>query len=258
MAQLRVILYEYPFNERIRTYLRLEQMLQRLGEMMVRDDPHDHHFALVTLFEIMDIAARADLKADILKDLERQKGLMSSYRGNPAIHEASLNQVIDQLDDAYIALNQQQGKAGSELLDNDWLMSVRSRTVIPGGTCSFDLPSYHAWQHQPASTRKAQLLEWTQPIGPLAHAVTLLLKLLRDAGTPQQVLAKNGQFQQQLPQARSFQLVRVFLDERLGLVPEISGNRLMVSVRMTRHEANSKLEQHREDTAFALALCAGG
>ena len=126
MAQLRVILYEYPFNERIRTYLRLEQMLQRLSEMMVRDDPHDHHFALVTLFEIMDIAARADLKADILKDLERQKGLMSSYRGNPAIHEASLNQVIAQLEAAYTALNQQQGKAGSELLDNDWLMSVRS------------------------------------------------------------------------------------------------------------------------------------
>ena len=93
---------------------------------------------------------------------------------------------------------------------------------------------------------------------PEAHAVTLLLKLLRDAGTPQQVLAKHGQFQQQLPQARSFQLARVFLDERLGLVPEISGNRLMVSVRMTRHDANSKLEPHREDTAFALTLCAGG
>ena len=172
-----MILYEYPFNERIRTYLRLEQMLQRLSDMMARDNPHDHHFALVTLFEVMDIAARADLKADILKDLERQKGLMSSYRGNPAIHEASLNQVIDQLEGAYTALNQQLGKAGSELLDNDWLMSVRSRTVIPGGTCSFDLPSYHAWQHLPSHVRKQQLLEWTQPIGPLAHAVTLLLKL---------------------------------------------------------------------------------
>jgi cell division protein ZapD len=145
-----VILYEYPFNERIRTYLRLEQMLHRLSEMMGRESPYDHHFALVTLFEIMDVAARADLKSDILKDLERQKGLMNSYRGNPAIVESALDHVIAQLDAAYTALNQQHGKAGSELLDNDWLMSVRSRTVIPGGTCSFDLPAYHAWQHRPA------------------------------------------------------------------------------------------------------------
>ena len=253
-----MILYEYPFNERIRTYLRLEQMLQRLSDMMVRESANDHHFALLTLFEIMDVAARADLKADILKDLDRQKGLMSSYRGKPAIQDAALDHVNGQLEAAYMALNQQQGKAGSELLDNDWLMSVRSRTVIPGGTCSFDLPSYHAWQHHLAPTRKIQLAEWIQPITPLAQAIGLLLQLLRDAGTPQQVLAKNGQYQQQLPQARSFQLVRVFLDERLNLVPEISGNRLMISVRMTKHDVNSKLEQHREDTAFALTLCAGG
>ncbi len=253
-----MILYEYPFNERIRTYLRLEQMLQRLSDMMVRESANDHHFALLTLFEIMDVAARADLKADILKDLDRQKGLMSSYRGNPAIQEAALDHVIGQLEAAYVALNQQHGKAGSELLDNDWLMSVRSRAVIPGGTCSFDLPSYHAWQHHPAAARKAQLAEWIRPITPMAQAIGLLLQLLRDAGTPQQVLAKNGQYQQQLPQARSFQLVRVFLDERLDLVPEISGNRLMISVRMTKHDVNSKLEQHREDTAFALTLCAGG
>ncbi len=65
-----VILYEYPFNERLRTYLRLEQLFRRLGELIPRPHPLDHHFALVTLFEIMDVAARADLKSDVLKDLE--------------------------------------------------------------------------------------------------------------------------------------------------------------------------------------------
>ena len=253
-----MILYEYPFNERIRTYLRLEQMLHRLSEMMGRDSPYDHHFALVTLFEIMDVAARADLKADILKDLDKQKGLMNSYRGNPAIVEAALDQVIARLDATYTALNEQHGKAGSELLSNEWLMSVRSRTVIPGGTCSFDLPAYHAWQHRPADERKHQLAEWIKALMPMAKAIALLLQMLRDAGTPQRVLAKNGQFQQQLPQARSFQLVRVVMDARLGLVPEISGNRLMVSVRMTRHDVNTKMEPFREDTAFELTLCAGG
>ena len=62
-----MILYEYPFQESVRTMLRLEQLFDRLGQLMVRDTPVDHHFALVTLFEIMDVASRADLKSDLLE-----------------------------------------------------------------------------------------------------------------------------------------------------------------------------------------------
>ena len=83
-----VILYEYPFNERIRTYLRLEHLFRRLGELVPRSHPIDHHYALATIFEVMDVAARADLKSDVMKDLEKQKQVLNSYRGNPAIAEA--------------------------------------------------------------------------------------------------------------------------------------------------------------------------
>jgi hypothetical protein len=34
-----VILYEYPFNERIRTYLRLEHLFLRLDELVARETP---------------------------------------------------------------------------------------------------------------------------------------------------------------------------------------------------------------------------
>jgi cell division protein ZapD len=89
-----VILYEYPFNERIRTYLRLEHLFRRLGELIPRSHALDHHYALATIFEVMDVAARADLKSDVMKDLERQKGILNSYRGNPAIAEGVLDGVI--------------------------------------------------------------------------------------------------------------------------------------------------------------------
>ena len=73
-----VILYEYPINERIRTYLRLEHLFRRLGDLLERQTPIDHHFAITTIFEIMDVGARADLKTDILKDLEKQKYVLSA------------------------------------------------------------------------------------------------------------------------------------------------------------------------------------
>lgn len=251
-----VILYEYPLHERIRTYLRLEHLLSRLQQLVGRLDALDHHFALVTLFEIMDMTTRADIKSDLLKDLDKQKHLLESYRGNPAIAESVLDQIIARLDQCFETLNTQAGKSGQSLTENDWLMSIRSRIVIPGGTCEFDLPSYHAWQHKPGMLRQQQLQQWVATLAPLSHSVQLLLKLLRDSGAPQKVMAIGGQFQQNLPQGRSFLLLRVALDAALELIPEISGNRLLVSVRLLKQDEDLRLQAIHDDVAFELALCA--
>ncbi|MEY4883287.1 MAG: cell division protein ZapD [Pseudomonadota bacterium] len=250
-----MILYEYPFNERIRTYLRLEHLFRRLDELISRDHAIDHHYALTTLFEVMDVGARADLKSDVLKDLDKQKQILNAYRGNPAISENALDEVVDRLDLCFSSLNSVPGKAGHALTENDWLMSIRSRVGIPGGTCEFDLPAYYAWQHTPGDTRRADLTRWAAKFSPLAESIQLLLKMLRDSGAPQKVIASAGQFQQNLPQGRTFQLLRLALDPTLGLIPEISGNRLMVSIRLMRHEGDDRLHSSGEDATFELTLC---
>ncbi|MBI2769904.1 MAG: cell division protein ZapD [Burkholderiales bacterium] len=250
-----MILYEYPFNERIRTYLRLEHLFRRLGELVPRDHPVDHHYALATIFEVMDVGARADLKSDVMKDLEKQKQALNSYRGNPAISQGVLDDVVGKLDGCFSALNSLPGKAGQSLTENDWLMSIRSRVGIPGGTCEFDLPAYFAWQHREPSARRADLQRWASTLGPLAESIHMLLKLLRDSGSPQKVMATAGQLQQNLPQGRTFQLLRLRIDPALHLVPEISGNRLMVSVRLMHEEAGERLQPSSADAPFELTLC---
>jgi hypothetical protein len=148
-----LIRYEFPFNESIRTMLRLEHLFDRLGQLVVRDAALDHHHALGTLFEIMDVAARADLKSDLLKDLERQRLRLNGYRDNPSVSQPVLEEVAGRVDAAFSALNQMSGKAGAALTANEWLMSIRSRISIPGGTCGFDLPAYYAWQQFDAAAR---------------------------------------------------------------------------------------------------------
>ncbi len=251
-----LILYEYPFNESIRTMLRLEYLFDRLGQLIGRDAPVDHHFALATIFEIMDVASRADLKSDLLKDLERQKAQLNGYRGNPSISEAALDEVLGRVDHAFHGLNQLSGKAGAALTGNEWLMSIRSRISIPGGTCEFDLPGYYAWQKHEPARRRADLLQWAGTLMPLAEALSVLLGLLRDAGVPHKVVAPAGQFQQSLPQGRVFQLLRLRLPQEQDLVPEISGHRLMVSIRLMRQDADGRLKPSSEDASFELTLCA--
>ena len=251
-----MILYEHPFNEGIRTMLRLEHLFDRLGQLIAREAALDHHFALATIFEIMDVASRADLKSDLLKELERHRTQLQTYRGHPGISEAALDAVIARIDRAFSGLNQLQGKAGQALAANDWLMSIRSRINIPGGTCEFDLPAYYAWQQHEPARRRADLQGWMATLTPLAEALQVLLSLLRDSGTPQRMVAPAGQYQQSLPQGKTFQLMRVRIAPDSGLVPEISGHRLMISIRFMKPDADGRLRAAGSDTAFELALCA--
>ena len=254
-----MVLYEYPFNESIRTMLRLEHLFDRLGELVARDTPVDHHFALATIFEIMDVASRADLKSDLLKELERHRAQLQAYRGHPGISEGALDAVTGRIEQAYAGLNALQGKAGQILASNDWLMSIRSRINIPGGTCEFDLPAYYAWQQHPPVRRRADLQGWMATLTPLAEGLQVLLGLLRDGGAPQRMVATAGQYQQSLqnlPQGKVYQLLRVRVDSALGLVPEISGHRLLVSVRFMKPDADGRLRPVGTDTTFELSLCA--
>jgi cell division protein ZapD len=251
-----VILYEYPFNERIRTYLRLEHLFTRLGSLIARDSALDHHYALTTIFEVMDVAARADLKSDVLRDLDKQKHTLNSYRGNPSISEQVLDGVVARIEACFAALTGLPGKAGQSLTENDWLMSIRSRMGIPGGTCEFDLPAYYAWQQRAPLARRADLHRWASTLMPLAESVNLLLKMLRDSGVAQKVVAPLGQYQQNLPQGRTFNLLRLRIDPALEMIPEISGNRLILSVRLMRQDAQDHLSAAGLDASFEIALCA--
>ncbi|EHR73180.1 hypothetical protein BurJ1DRAFT_4388 [Burkholderiales bacterium JOSHI_001] len=249
-----LVLYEYPFNEGIRTMLRLEHLFDRLGQLLPREAPVDHHFALVTLFEIMDVAARADLKSDVLKELERHRNQMQSYRGNAQVDQTALESMLAHIDQAHHDLNQQAGKTGQALAGNEWLMSVRSRISIPGGTCEFDLPAYYAWQQRDGAHRRHDLTQWVNTMVPLGQALRLLLQLLRDSGVPHRVATQAGVFQHSLPQGRSYQLMRLRMD-RLDLVPEITGHRLMLSVRLMRADAEGRLRPAGEDSSLEIALC---
>jgi cell division protein ZapD len=250
-----VILYEHPFNERVRTYLRLEHLFQRFDELTTRDRPVDNHFALVTLFELVEAGGRTDIKSDILKDLERHKQMFNGLRGNPSVSEDALNQLLQQLDRCFDAMNSTVGKIGQTVTDNEWLAALRNRVTIPGGTCCFDLPAYHAWQQQSAEMRRTDIVRWSEGFQPMNASVRLLLTLMRDTGNTQKMMAMGGQFQQSLAQGK-FQLMRVAIDPALGLIPEISGNRLMIWVRMMRQDGDGRLQTNTDDVPFEMALCA--
>lgn len=249
-----MIVYEYPFNERIRTLLRLEDLYEKFKFFVQQDHPMQHHVALATIFDMLEVAGRADLKSDLLQELERQKQTLLAYRSNPAVAADTLDAILAEVDQAANALVASQGKTGQNVRENEWLMSIRGRTIIPGGACEFDLPSYHAWQRRPAQQRHDDIMKWFGPLAPLLDALALVLRLLRNSGSPVKMIATAGSYQQML-QGKVYQMVRLTLDVDQHAIPEISANKYMLWVRFTTQDGDSKPRSLEEDVPFDMTLC---
>ncbi|VEB45081.1 Protein of uncharacterised function (DUF1342) [Chromobacterium violaceum] len=114
----------------------------------------------------METASRADLKADLLQELERQKQMLEALRDNPNVAEETLEGVLEEIERASSQLLALTGKFGQNLRENEWLMAIKQRAGIPGGTCQFDLPSYHLWQQRSAEVRRQDLRRWAAPLMP--------------------------------------------------------------------------------------------
>ena len=249
-----MIIYEYPFNERIRTLLRLEDLYEKFVFFLHQEHPQQHHIALATIFEMLEVAGRADLKSDLLQELERQKQTLLGFKSNPNVASERLDEILSRLDSSLNALMNSQGKTGQNIRDNEWLMSIRGRTIIPGGACEFDLPSYYAWQHRSPQQRFNDISGWFAPLVPLFDAITLVLSLLRESGRSTKTIAQAGSYQQML-QGKVYQMLRLGIDEALGAIPEISANKYMLWVRFMSQDGDMKPKSFENDVPFELALC---
>lgn len=250
-----MISYDFPLNERIRTLLRLEDLYAKMAYFSEKASAADHHAALSVIFEIMEVASRADLKSDLLQELERQKRQLSALHNNPGISEAALDAVLSEIENASDSLFGLSGKIGQHLRDNEWLMGIKQRACIPGGTCEFDLPSYHYWLHQDATLRRNYLKGWLAPMLPICNALDIILKLLRESGKEHHFIAHQGNFQQ-MQGGRVAQLLRITLDPALPCIPEVSANKYVLNIRFVTANYASKSALYDQDVAFNLTFCA--
>jgi cell division protein ZapD len=251
------ITYEQPLNERMRTFLRIEQLMQNFEHSLSRDTAWDTHDALMLLLEIVNLAARVDLKSELMMELKRQIANLEKLEQIPQVDSGRLRGIVDRHRDLIETLHGLSGQPGSELKNNDFLNSIRQRTIIPGGTCDFDLPVYHCWLSRPVAQRHQVLKAWIAPFMEIHAAVVDILKLIRESVRPQKVRATAGFYQQALDVNQPYQMIRILLPANVDFYPEVSAGKHRFTVRFLRQE---KLETRglpvTDDFDFALACCA--
>jgi cell division protein ZapD len=250
-----VIRYEHPLNERVRTLIRLEDLFARARFFAAQDAAADHHAALLSLFDVSDVAARADLKTDVLQELERQKQLLAPLRNNPQIDQDALRALLSKIDVVTGQLLAHAGKSSLHLRENEWLTAIKQRSSIPGGVCEFDLPAYHYWLEQDPASRRIDLAGWIEPFEPIHAAAAIILRMLRENGRVSRHIAYRGVFQLMLTTTKVAQLLRLTLAKDMPCVPEISANKYALNIRFLSVAGMDRGAVFDRDVEFELMFC---
>jgi len=250
------ITYEFPLNERIRVFIRLEQLFQQFNHFLTGPTVADKRAAIATLLDIMSIFRRNDLKSEVLKELDRHAKVLNKIVNNQSANTQKVHDLLDQISETSQKLYAANGKIGIHIMESDLFQSVTQRSSIPGGTCSFDLPEYHYWLEQDESTRLKDLERWSSPFTDVRNAIDLVLDFIRNSASPSEEVAVAGFFQFSLDRGQPYQLIKVSVDKSLSCFAEISGGKHRCSIRFMAPSADDKRpSQSLEDIPFDLTCC---
>ncbi len=248
-----MILYEYPCNERVRSLLRVEFLFDRLFYFARGSDTYHHQICISTLFDLLDICDRTDMRGAVLQDLERHRVALNALRRHPGVDADTLDAMLTELQTATTTLGAL-GRIGQALRDSEWLVSLRGRLSVPGGSSQVDMPSYYSWQLKPLDVRQHDIAQWVKPFLPLYNGIALVLRMLRDAGDVVGLVARSGAYQEMVG-GKVYQLLRVWVDGALNVFPEMSANKYVIWVRFSTQDNELKPQAAVGDIAFKLARC---
>lgn len=249
-----MIYYDYPLNEPVRIFLRLNALFRRVCYFLERDDPRDHHAALLTLFEIVDGTARSDIKLELLQGLERQRGALIALRKNPQVEREQLEKTLLEVERVMESLHRTLGKFAEHLRNHEGLMAIKQRVNIPGGVCDFDLPVYHHWLSQPATVRRRQFDVWLAPLLSTHSALELHIRLMLESAKVFPLEATNGAYQQTKVGAEA-RLLRVGILDDVPYVPEISANKYLLNIRFWELDGTERTSLTMATVPFNLVFC---
>lgn len=249
--------FEHPLNERIRTFLRTEYLFElakyRFGNLVSTWDARECVATIIELYNLMD---RTEFRSELLKELERYINGLQRLGKTPSIDYRALDKILKDLERSSEILKSNSAKQGFLPKDSELLNGIRQRLTIPGGTCSFDLPSFHYWLHLPPKSRQSSLAQWIEMLEPIEKALSLVLELTRHSSVPMRETAMAGTFQKPLNSQTTCQLVRIVLRSDLGVFPEISANKHRVNVRfLLANFEQGKPALATQDIPFEMTCC---
>lgn len=249
------LLFEHPLNERTRTLLRISRLFDQFEYHLESEDPWQSRIAVQALLDIVAILSRADIKTEMIKQLDQHAKSLEKVALSPDVDQERLQRVLDDIARTSNRLHAVNGQLGNTLRKNEFLNGIAQRITIPGGSFEFDLPQFHYWLGLPYAERARQLDQWRREISVVQDTVELLLGLLRHSSLAREQVAAQGTWQKSLDPQRPVEMIQVSVDPSMNLYPEISGSKHRLYIRFLESTEWERPVATQRDVPFRLKIC---
>lgn len=250
-------IYEHPFNERMRLLLRLEIIFaQAIAHKQARDQ-YETQMCLDALFALLNITHRYELRAELLRELERIKNLLVQLQRTEQASNTKVTQTLEELTSCVKSLHRLDSKHIDSVRNIEFLNTVKNRNVHDTGSYLFELPALQYWLLQDAALREQQIQAWLDDFTPLKSSVDFLLRLIRDSAEQETICATSGVYIKTVDgRSSSHQLLRIILPETSVVFPRVSGDKFRFAIRfMAQTHVDTRASQSNQNIDFILQAC---
>ncbi len=250
----KMVIFEYPVQESIRSYLRLESLFKQFQRCLRLSNQDSHFHALKVLFEILEILERGDTRSELIKELARLLNYFQSLKKNPDVDNSKLTHFLQQITQLNQWIYNYQGKFGESIRRDPFIETVKFRTTIPGGSCSFDCPDLHLFLAQPAEKRRNDLSLWLAEIKGVETSIEVILRLIRENAQWVNQTAPLGSFIIEASQ-QPLKLLRIRKLENEPIFPEFSCGKHRSAIHFMTFNQQHKKSPVKVPVNFELACC---
>jgi cell division protein ZapD len=248
---MTAILYEHPLNERVRNYLKLEQLFAQASDCLQYNIITSHSVFFNAFFAILDTLERNDIRGDLIKDLEKLEQNLVIWSQIPDVDSIALEDNLKRT----VGLSSKIKVANPEWLQlkaDKFLMSLKQRFAIQGGSSRFDLPQLQFWLNQARPEVEKQCRFWLSLLTQIDQALSLILKFVRQRAEFEEIETESGFYQDN---GEGLILLRIKVPDNLPYYPTVSGNRFRYSIRFMMPCNETGRKYAKQAMTFQLAQC---
>lgn len=245
--------YEFPLNNRVRTFLRYEYLIKALNKTLEKQD--DELKAIVILHQLLELTKCNDVKSELIQHMKRQKQQLKFYEESRQVDQKQLECVLEAHQKSIDDIDE--FEMPSRFYQNHHFLNLmKLRLSIPGGTCGFDVPQLQAWSSLPKTEKYETITRWKQPFDIIWLTLQACMQVMRKSKDPELATAEEGFYSHNLSPHQNYSLLRITIDGQNAIYPEVSsGKNRFTMYFFSINPLEKKPMQVKYDVPFTMVLC---
>ena len=201
LSDNQVSLYEEPVQEKIRKFIKIEFLLNKIYYFKSKDNKSENYIALLALCELYEILLRSDIKSELIREIETQNTYLQKIKEIPQADGSKLNSVLEKQNQLLkliyaIEINY------LDHLEHD----VFFKTVLKNCFTQLQPASVDFWLSRDILNRETQIDRWLEPLMFIKRSIDFILEVIRKSGKFEDRMAEKGFFIEKLDPKKIFSL----------------------------------------------------